>query len=81
MARPPQFARDDEPWGDDQAVRAAIKRLNQEDRVGVLAWLCLYYNDDGAMFSPQISRRRQRIVLDGIEYWLVRVPKRSQRSS
>jgi hypothetical protein len=27
------------------------------------------------MFSPQISRRRQRIAIDGAEYWLVRVPK------
>jgi len=75
MARPPQFARDEHPWGDAQAVRAAIKRLSPEDRAPLLAWLCLYYDDRGAMFSPQISRRRQRIVLDDIEYWLVRVPK------
>jgi len=27
------------------------------------------------MFSQQISRRRKRIALDGVEYWLVRVPK------
>jgi hypothetical protein len=27
------------------------------------------------MFSPQISRRRLRIAIDGVEYWLVRVPK------
>jgi hypothetical protein len=40
----------------------------------------LYYEDDGSMFSPQISRRRMRVALDGVEYWLVRVPNRSQRS-
>jgi hypothetical protein len=77
MARPPQYERDDEPWGDPQAVRAAIKRLSPEDRGRLLAWLCIYYQDNGGMFSPQISRRRQRIALDGVEYWLVLVPKRS----
>lgn len=75
MARPTQFQRDEEPWGEPEAVRAAIKRLRPEDRARVLAWLCIYYQDDGAMFSPQISRRRKRIAIDGTEYWLVRVPR------
>jgi hypothetical protein len=75
MARPPQYERDREPWGDAQAARAAIKRLNPEDRARLLACFCLYYTDDGGMFSPQISRRRQRIAIDGVEFWLVRVPK------
>jgi hypothetical protein len=26
--------------------------------------------------SPQLNRRRQRIVLNGVGYWLARVPKR-----
>ncbi|MGA8473564.1 MAG: hypothetical protein WB681_00720 [Candidatus Cybelea sp.] len=72
MARSPQHERETEAWGDAQAARAAIKRLSPEDR----AWLCMYYQDSGSMFSPQISRRRQRIALEGVEYWLVRVPKR-----
>jgi len=76
MARPPQYERDVEPWGDAQAARAALKPLSPEDRARLLAWLCLYYDDRGAMSSPQISRGRQRIALDGVEYWLVRVPKR-----
>lgn len=38
--------------------------------------LSLYFNDEGMMYSPQISRRRQRITLDDVEYWLVRLPKR-----
>ena len=76
MARPPQYERHEEPWGQPEAVRAAIKRLSPDDRARVLQWLALYYDDTGAMFSPQISRRRKRIVLEGVEYWLVRVPKR-----
>jgi hypothetical protein len=80
MARPPQYERKEEKWGDAQAVRAAVKRLSPEDRARLLAWLCLYFRDDGMMFSPQISRRRQRITIDGVEYWLVRVPKVALRT-
>jgi hypothetical protein len=76
MARPPQFERHEEPWGQPQAVRAAIKRLSPDDRARVLQWLTWHYDDAGTMFSPQISRRRKRITLDGVEYWLVRVPRR-----
>ena len=76
MARPPQYERETEPWGNADAVRAAAKRLSPEERARLLAWLCLYYDDAGAMFSPQLSRRRHRIAFDGVEYWLVRVPKR-----
>jgi hypothetical protein len=67
VARPPQFARSEGPWDDAQAVRAAIKRLSPEARARVLGWSCIYYQDDRQMFSPQISRRRQRIALDGVE--------------
>lgn len=80
MARPPQYDRDPhgvEATRDATAVKAAIKHLSSSDRARLIAWLCLYYRDDGAMFSPQISRRRQRIAFDGVEYWLVRVPKSS----
>ena len=80
MARPPQYDRHpyaDEPTRDATAVKSAIKRLAPCDRARLLAWLCLYYQDDGAMFAQQISRRRKRIVFDGVEYWLVRVPKRA----
>jgi hypothetical protein len=76
MARPPQYERQEEGWADAQAVRAAIKRLSPEDRARTLAWLCLYYQDNGTMFSPQISRRRKRVTIDGAEFWLVRVPKK-----
>jgi hypothetical protein len=79
MARPPQFVRPDEDLTRDvTAVKAAIKHLLPADRARLIAWLLLYYDDTGAMFSPQISRRRKRIALDGVGYWLARLPKRSK---
>jgi hypothetical protein len=78
MARPPQYERsDDELTRDATAVKAAIKHLAPADRAQLIAWLLLYYNDQGAMYSPQISRRRDRITLNGTDFWLARVPKRS----
>jgi desulfoferrodoxin (superoxide reductase-like protein) len=77
MARPPQFERPDEDLTRDiTAVKVAIKHLVPKDRAHLIAWMLLYYEDDGAMFSPQLSRRRNRITLNGVEYWLSRVPKR-----
>jgi hypothetical protein len=74
MARPPQFER-----SDPILVKESVKRLEPEDRARLLAWLLLYFNDDGSLYSPQISRRRQRITLDGVEYWLVRVPNAASK--
>lgn len=71
MATPPQFER-----SDPTVVKESVKRLAPEDRAHLLAWLLLYFNDDGMMYSPQISRSRQRIKLDDVEYWLVRLPQR-----
>jgi hypothetical protein len=77
MARPPQYNRSDDDLPVTVAeVKANVKRLDEPGRAHVLAWLCMYYQDSGAMFSPQISRRRQRIAIDGVEYWLVKVPRR-----
>jgi hypothetical protein len=84
MARPPQYDRDPNGDGatrDATAVKAAIKHLTTSDRARLLAWLLLYYQDDGTMFSPQTSQRRKRIVLDSIEYWLVRVPNRTTKGN
>ena len=55
-------------------AKAALKRLGDRERLLVLAWLCVYFDDDGALKSPQIQRKRRRIALDGIAYWLVRIP-------
>lgn len=76
MARPPHYAHRDDDLPNVAVVKATIKRLDDDGRAHLLAWLCMYYQDHGVMFSPQINRRRQRIALDGVEYWLVRVPKR-----
>jgi hypothetical protein len=78
MARPPQFERPDDLTRDVTAVKVAVKHLAPQDRALLLAWLLLYYQDDGAMFSQQISRRRDRITLNGTEFWLARVPKRTK---
>ena len=77
MARLPQFERSEEPTRDATAVKAAIKKLTPRDRAQLIAWLLLYYQDDGSMFSQQIGKRRNRIALNGAEYWLARIPKRS----
>ncbi len=76
MARPPQYERSEDLTRDVTAVKAAVKHLGQADRAQLIAWMLLYYQDDGSMFSPQISRRRKRIAIDGVEYWLVRVPNK-----
>jgi hypothetical protein len=74
MVRPPQFERPDDRTRDVNAVKVAIKHLSAGDRALLIAWMMLYYQDDGAMFSPQISRRRDRITLNGTEFWLARIP-------
>lgn len=64
---------------DLEAVKAALKRLDGQHRAHVLAWLCMYFDDEGALFSPQLTKKRNRIELDGIEFFLVKVSKRSER--
>jgi hypothetical protein len=65
---------------DVDGAKLALKRLGARHRAHLLAWLCKYFGDDGEIFSPQIGAvRRRRIILDGIEYWLVRVPEAPKR--
>jgi hypothetical protein len=73
MARPPQFARDDDAPS-LAAVKSTIKQLRPEDRATLLAWLSLYYADDGLLFSPQITKKRDRVTIGGKDFWLVRIP-------
>ena len=61
-------------------MKVAIKQLTPNDRAQLIAWILLYYQDDGGMFSPQISRRRDRITLNGTEFWLARVPSRPRKA-
>jgi hypothetical protein len=55
-------------------VTEALKRLGDDERVHVLAWLTLFYEDDGRMRSPRA--RRRTITLDGVEYHLVRIVRK-----
>lgn len=77
MARPPQF---NYPEADSLSVAKAkqvLKELSPEGRAFVLAWLVKYYNDNGGMFSPQVSSgQRRRVTIDGTEFWLVHVPRK-----
>ena len=61
---------------DVDGAKNAMKRLGDRERAFLIAWLCKYFGDDGAMLSPKVSKQRRTVVLDGIEYWLIRVPKR-----
>ena len=70
MVRPPQFERPEDLTRDVTAVKVAIKHFSPDDRAWLLAWMLLYYRDDGAKFLPQIGRRRDRIMLNGMEFWL-----------
>jgi hypothetical protein len=75
MARPPQYAYgDDDPPANVVAVKAMVKRLGPEDRATLLAWLALYFDDRGELFSPQITKRRDRVTISGREFWLVKIP-------
>lgn len=60
-------------------AKAALKRLPDPARAHILRWLCKYYEDSGAMRSPQVGKQRRAIMIDGIEYWLVCAPKRRSR--
>lgn len=76
MARPPEYAYGDDGLVSLAAVKSMAKRLTTEDRATLMAWLAIYYDDRGALFSRNVINRRERIVLNGEEFWLLRVPKR-----
>jgi hypothetical protein len=59
---------------DVDSAKAVLKRLGDRERLYVIAWLCKYYGDSGARLPAEPGRRR--IALDGVEFWLVRVPRR-----
>ena len=64
---------------DVDAAKTALKRLGDPERAFLLRWLCKYFADDGAMFSPQISKQRRIVVIDDVEYWLVTVRTSGKR--
>lgn len=53
-----------EPTRNVTAVKVAIKHLTPNDRAQLIAWILLYHQDDGAMFSPQfIAKSSMEIEL------------------
>lgn len=56
---------------DVDKAKAAIKRLGDPERALLMRWLLTYFEDTGAMKSPQAGKPRRTIVLDGVEFWLV----------
>jgi hypothetical protein len=61
MARPPQFRHDDEAPLTLAGVKQALKLLEPADRLHVLRWLLLYYDDNGSMrFAADPPRSRPR---------------------
>ncbi len=77
MARPPQFERQDD-FQPNLATLKDIVRSTAAERANLLAWLLLYFDDRGELFSPQMRRGRQRIRLDDVGSWLAKVPKRKK---
>ena len=63
---------------DIAGAKVILKRLGDRERAFVLKWLCKFFDDSGRMFSPQITAQRRTIVIDGVEYWLVSVRRRSE---
>lgn len=77
MVRPPQYPVSEHDSMAVARAKATLKELSPEARAFVMAWLVKYYRDDGQMFSPSVSTsERRRVVIDGIEYWLVTAPKK-----
>lgn len=63
------------------AVKEALLTMEPVERYFVLCWLCKYFNDNGDLLSPSVSKERDRVTIAGAEYWLVAVPKRGRRTS
>lgn len=75
MARPPQYARkDDDPAPTFARVKAEVKRMRPEDRATLLAWLAIYFDDQGELYAPAQNRRRDKATIAGQDYWLLKVP-------
>lgn len=74
MATPPQFSYSESDSLAVAQAKTTLKALSPEARAHVMAWLVKYYTDDGAMFSPQITRGRKKATIDDVGYWLVKVP-------
>jgi hypothetical protein len=61
---------------DVAGAKEALKRLGDRERALVLAWLCTYVDDDGAIRVDGAARRR--VTLDQVDFWLVPVPTKKR---
>lgn len=57
-------------------AKATLKRLPDRARAHILKWLLKFYEDNGAMRSPQAGKPRRTIVIDGAEFWLVKITRK-----
>lgn len=56
-------------------VKTVLKRLPDASRLHIIRWLLKFYEDNGAMKSPQAGKPRRRVTIDGQEFLLVAVVK------
>ncbi len=63
---------------DIAGAKTTLKALGDRERAYLMMWLLKYFEDSGTMRSPQAGKARRTIVLDGEEFWLVRMPDRQR---
>jgi hypothetical protein len=56
-----------------------VTEAKREDVRILVAWLLSNFTDDGSIRSLH-AHRRKRLVLDGVTYWLVKVPSDDQKT-
>jgi S-adenosylmethionine hydrolase len=61
---------------DVEGAKAILKRVGDRERAFILTWQAKYFSDEGALVSPPVGKARRTVVIDGAEFWLVKVPKR-----
>jgi hypothetical protein len=62
-----------------EELRLRLKEVaSPSERLSVIVWLLVNFNDDGSVRSPQLPKRRT-IVMDDVPYWLVRQPDRPKK--
>ena len=76
MARSPQYRQDEDLPPSLEEVKATIKRMQPKDRATLLAWLALYYDDQGELYPPAQTKRRDKATLGGQDYWLLKIPSK-----
>jgi hypothetical protein len=58
---------------DVDRAKLALKRLGDPERALIMRWLLKYFEDDGRVRSPQSGKPRRVVVIDEVQFWLVRI--------